>query len=539
MTNLIFTDGAKSFGIPAHLDPDVNPDAWVFYGQQPTTDADLLYRRVPWLYRAVNLVAGGLTKIPWELRNLAGDVVDTEDDYKDVTGLLPNPEAMFQIVCKALQLYGRCYFLRVRNRARVLRLQYLSPSTISWEVAKDAKGSQLINAKTGKPVILFTRQLENGQRQEYTEDDIIYFWPTDPSVEVGPPLSWPAMAALTAAGVMNNLDSMLAAYFQRGMIKPMVVSVSAGVSPAERERVENWLSRMWTGLRNSFQPKVINADKLSFETIGQDLSEVADLALDENKRRAIAAAIGVPYTKLFSGAATGLGGGGVATQDDVSFYNETVVPMVEFIADTINEQLLNPLGYTWVILPEQMDIYQEDEASRASALVQIASALAQPEQFVIASMIVGIEIPPEAQVMLDKWLEQKQANRDRMAQQLAPKPEEPEEPEPEEEEPEPEDNESETTPPQFRSLTTDHDLWFWKACKAVRDGKAPCVTFSSEMIPEPERRRITQALKRCDTIADVSAVFYAHDSGDVLASELRASRELLERLAVNSGRDSD
>ena len=101
-------------------------------------------------------------------------------------------------------------------------------------------------------------------------------------------------------------------------------------------------------------------------------------------------ALGIPMTILWSTEAGGLGGGGVVESDERKFYEQTVVPEARFIAATLNEQVFSALDLRLVFRPETLDVFQADEAQRASALVSYVNA-GYPVG--LASQVLGVELP--------------------------------------------------------------------------------------------------------------------------------------------------
>ena len=507
----VVTDGVKAFGIPDYIDND--PDAWEWQSGQPQTDADVLYRFVPWIYRAVSLVAGAVDDIPWELQSQRGASVTDSLDYRDKLGYLPNPHAIYQYVARSLLLYGQAYLLKERNRSRILRLRYLAPATMSWEILTGPNGEQMVNPETGKPALRFVRQVNN-RRIEYTEQDIIYFWLPDPAVEVGPPTAWPAKAAYMSANVLYNFDDILAKFFKRGMIKPLIVTVDGNPPRDERERIETWFNRLFQGVKNAFRVKVMNAQKLTVQDIASDFKGVSDLAISENARHDIGAAFGIPDALLFSDAANYA----TATVDRQNFYSQTVIPLLDFIFETLNEQLLAPLAL--VTNEQTMDVFQKDEAQKSSALAALVAALAQPEAFLVAATILGFDLPDDAKTLLDKLIAKKDENREQMAAQLGAGQTQPDD----DAEPEPEPEES----------PTQKELARWKrsALQHVKRGKAP-KAWEPENIPPGQAAAIAAALEGATTSADVVRAFRVEpepepDALDEVAARLAGLEHLVK-----------
>jgi len=138
----------------------------------------------------------------------------------------------------------------------------------------------------------------------------------------------------------------------------------------------------------SWTTEVINADVLEPVTIGEGLESLENTDLTTTARDDIAAALGIPRTMLFSDAATNA----TAGEDRLSFYNETVVPNAGIIAEAFNEQVFSALKLRLEFRPEALDVYQEDENDRASALQALTTA---GVELALAMQILGFELPAD------------------------------------------------------------------------------------------------------------------------------------------------
>jgi len=340
------------------------------------TDPATLFRSVAWLYRGVGLRAHAVSSMPFRI--MQGETErDTSDDYQNVLGFLPNPRRLLYLTEAALTCYGMAYWWREANRVTVKGVRYVRPDTI--EPIIDARGLQGFY------------RTANGKRVQVPPQQLAYFWQPDPWVELGPPESSPLMAAISASGVLYNLNTFSAAYFKRGAIKATLLTVQGAPVAAERDRLKTWWRQMVTGVRNAWAAELVNADAVTPVVIGEGLKELSSAELTAEKRQDIAQALGIPQSVMFSESAKGLGGEGVATQDEKHFYEKTVLPECELIAEALNEQMLAPLGYRLEFVPDSLDVFQEDENSRATAFASYVSAGLPID--LVAEML-GLELPP-------------------------------------------------------------------------------------------------------------------------------------------------
>jgi hypothetical protein len=335
-----------------------------------------IYQAVPWVFRGTRLRCEGVGSMPFEIRR-GDEVVDSSDDYQNVLGWLPDPVRLFKQIEASNTLAGRWYIYKVQNRAGYKDLRYFSPETIRPKL-DEARG-----------LIGWERRL-NGRWVGVPLDKIAYYWDLDPYVEFGPPTTSPGHAALAAAGVLMDVDTFASKFAKRGMIKATILRVPQGTSPDEKDRLKTWFGKIVMGMQNAWATHVLNADAVEPEVIGEGLDVLSNLELTDEKRKDIATALGVPSTKLWSGDAGGLGGGGVVGQDDKRFATDTIVPECKnTVAGPLNRQIFNPMGLSLHFLPETLDVFQEDEAQRAQAFGVYSQKF--PAWF--TAMVLGMELP--------------------------------------------------------------------------------------------------------------------------------------------------
>ena len=391
MTNAIFFDGA----VKAKVD-DLPAEAWtVLSGGQASTEQDH-FQAVPWLYRGVGLRADALGSLPFAI--LKGESeIDTSDDYQNKVEFLPDPMRLFGLIEASITCLGKSYLFNGYNLMRTVELRYLSPTSVSPVWNKD----------TGE-LAGFTRNV-NGVQVPLAVEDVIHFWMADPFVEQGPPKAYPLKAALLAAGVLFNVDRFAAAFFERGAIKPTILTApQLRPGSPEAKKLKAWWQRITAGINRAFAAEVA-ATELKAEIIGEGIKELENTALTGEKREDISTALGIPQTLLFSQAANYA----TAQEDRLSFYKETIVPEARFIESALNTQLFEPQGLKLVFRPETLDVFQKDEQVRSMAFVNYKNA-GLPIN-VIGPML-GIELP--AGFDWDQLQDEVDERRDQMQEQL-------------------------------------------------------------------------------------------------------------------------
>lgn len=414
----IFVDsvgGGKSLTVPG----DDRPGVWQEIGggakTEETRKLEILFRSAPWLRRAVNLLATTGADLPFQIFKWAetggpsGDAIDDSFQYTNKVGFLPMPRKLFWLLVASRTLTGKGYLWRGRNRTNTTDLRYLLPTSITPRWGNKDKSVALIGWKRK-----YTADAESKVETEKDVplEDIFYTWMSDPFVEIGPAEAYPAKSALAAAGVLFDLDAFLSGYFGRGAIKTTILTVPANTKKEAKEELEDWFNRFMSGIRNAFRGKVFNADLITPVVIGEGLAELSDANLTKEKREDIAAALGIPFTKLFSTEARGLGGSSVVQQDDMRFLRETVIPEMQAIFEDFNEQVLHPAGYHIQVNTKAIDVFQEDERERSFALVNLTSSLnSNPEATKLAMNILGYELDKDDAKMLDALVAAKEQAR--------------------------------------------------------------------------------------------------------------------------------
>jgi len=451
---------------------DLPEDAWTYLagGGQDAAGLKELYQNVPWLFRGIDLRANAVARMPFSIYRGENEI-DTSDDYQNAAGVLPRPGAIFGLVEAALTIWGYAYLFKQDNAYNVTRgLRYLLPSSIT----------EKIDPLTGDPVF---RRNENRVIRTYGPDSIVYFWRYDPFIEIGRPQSSPAKAASAAAGVMLNIDKFAEAFFARGAIKATLLTTKGRVVEAERQKLKTWWQRMFSGIGKAWQIDIVNADAVEPVTVGEGLESLTGDggAFSNEKREAIATALGIPHSVLFSNAANFA----TSRTDDYHFYDKTIVPECDFVARVLNEQVFDPLGYRLRFKPETLDIFQEDENERAASLEKLVNVLDRGPIVGVAMSILGYEVGPEQQRELDRLWAEKDRRRQEMALLAQP------------------------PPPNTLNDEADDELKTWRrwALRQVSEKGRLTRRFNTEHVSGALSGAIAGALESARTIADVNAVF--------------------------------
>jgi len=473
-------DGAKAVRIA-----DLPDSAWTQHakvGTEEEAEAQAYYKAVPWLFRGVNLLADAVADMPFALYQGENEY-DSSEAWENKVGFLPNPQDLLWMTEAAIEILGTAYLLKLRNRVKILSLRYLMPTTITPQI-KDPDG-----------LVGFKRQLAT-RTVNIKAEDLLYFWLRDPFVELGEPKNTPATAALAAAGVLLNLDRFIAAFFKRGAIKATLLTVEGSPPDSEKDKLKSWWNRVFTGISSAFNTEVISAN-VEPVTVGEGVKELSNVDLTKDKREDIATALGIPMTILWSSSASGLGGGGVVTEDDKKFYTKTIVPRCTWIASVLNEQIFEPMGLRWAFRPETLDVFQTDENQRSQSFKLYVDA---GLKLSVAAEMLGLELPKGVSFDdLDKAKEEAAARAvEQFRQRQAAKPEEERE-----------------RPTMSQAARDDTKRWQKVAMRLVTGGDDPgAYEFQSSHIPEDVATHIKAMLAGALTEEEVKAAFAAPFPGE-------------------------
>jgi HK97 family phage portal protein len=342
--------GLKS--IPLHT---TTPEMWrEAHSALGVADDDLLklYEGVAWFRRGVDVRAETLANLPWQFSRGDGESELDEGELPPLPFAL-DMDTLLNMVEAWLTLYGAAYAFKGLNAARIPKeLRPMHPATVTPQYDPT-------NGLTG-----FKRRLPGGSEVTLSPDELAYVWLPPRKSEVGPGIP-PARAALAAATLLKSADEFGLMYFENGVIAPALVTVPAGTPDAEKKRLEGWAQRAMGGLKKAFNVIGIAADvKVSSLGSAVPLGSLALPELTDKKREDIATAFGVPQTILFSNAANFA----TAQQDDLHFYDKTIIPEARRIERALNRQVFGPLGWRLTFKPERLEMYQAIEAEKGYKL---------------------------------------------------------------------------------------------------------------------------------------------------------------------------
>lgn len=427
------------------------------------------YLEVAWIRRCVELRSNALMGIPAKVYRGDNEI---EYEYAD---LLPR---LLWLTEAALQIYGAAYWGRKRNILGADRgYKWLLPTTIEPVLSVE-------QGLTG-----FKRRLPGREAIPIATEDLVYFWSPSLNAEVAPGNGW-VRTVLTEAGIVYHTDEFASAFFERGAIPALVLSVDGSPPRAELDRLESWWRRMLSGVKNAFETVAVAA-VVKPQVIGYPTKDLAMPELAALVRQQICAAAGVPQTMLEDAANYA-----TAVEQHKTFYSETIIPEATMIMAALNEQVFRPQGLEVDLDWDSLDIFQEDESARAAALKQMTDAGIPLD---LAMQMLGMDLP--GQMTYDDLrarLERDKVNA--TPPQLLPFTGQASNP------PSTAAELPETVTP-TRAVSDDLDRWRRKALSSLKAGNVADVPFVSEVIPDSTAAVLHERLSVASTDEEVRAAF--------------------------------
>jgi len=459
------------------------------------------YEKVPMLYRAVNLRSDALGTVPYKImRNGA------ETDYPFVTALEP----LIQQTERSLLLTGHAIWLKLYKGRILYGFQFLNPQTITVEFVPE-KASAL-NPLSG---LVFTQQINSITYGPWTMDDVIYFREPSLSQDIG--RGTPAAGvALQSAQLAYYLERFTSAFFEHGAQPALVMSLDKSVTPPEFERMRSdWRARA-ENVANAFRTFWMRGE-IKTQIITFPLKDMELIQLQERAVTNITTTFGVPRTMLEASAANYA----TADSDRQSFWRETIVPRLSYYERVLNEQIFGPLEYSMEYHPDELDVFQTDEAARAGSLLQLTQA---GVPLASAMNLLGYKNVEEALGMsTPEELPDTTGINEETGEAVT--------------DPDLADMQN-TAEKRIRDL----DLYQKKALHRLREGKSPAVKFTSDHLPRYMTDFLEMELRKAKKKIAVDEIFYWMKSltvADLTPDERKIYRAIADRLQIRNDNNAE
>lgn len=479
---------------------DLPADAWrVIVGQAGEGDAQNLYANVAALFRAINARADAAASIPFRIENRRGRAIETSDNWSGGNGWLPNPRLFIRQAFMSLDFTNSVYAARLQNKYRIPKgLQYFVPTSITpkWD------------NNTGE-LMYFERKTKNIQKV-FKPEEMFYVWIQDAFTEVGASPNTPIKAAMAAAGVLRNLDEFVQSYFEGGAIDPVIAAIPRSTPTEERDRMESWLNRALTGIKNIGKIRLMSSEDVKLtQPLRSGLDSLKQTDLTKDKREDIGLALGIPMSFMLSDQANYA----TATQNEKTLIRWGVQPRLEQLYDALDAQLFQPMGVRLRPDFDSLEMFQEEEVNKmaaANTLLDLAGKAKDKEQLTAVFTIMGIDATEE------------------QIEKLMPKMEEPKEPEPKPEEKPITDAVEEDVTEAQQNTRAIIEIGRWEK-KSINAGKL--VTWHTVQIPENIRRHIMDAQdwqKGMSEAREMLRFGYVINHGD---SDIKALADAINKMA--------
>jgi len=449
------------------------------------------YASAVWAYRCIKLRADAVAGIPLVLRDRRGAQIENHpvlDLLRDVNPTTMNLSDLLRATEAAYNIWGMAYWLKIRatgrggnaggrkrgSSRRVRWLQWLNPQTVEMQV----------DSQRG---VIGYKQTIGSTSTVFAPEDVIVFRNFNPLDDLGG-LS-PLSVALTEINAELNAGRYVTAFFSNDARPAGLLTTDQPMHEADLQRSLTWWQQLFQGTQNKWKTGIMGGG-MRWQQIGYPPRDLALAELRGEDRRAICAAFGVP---------PGLAGAWDATtyatgmQQKASFYEDTVLPQIGYLAEVLNWSLLSDYpdltaeGVTLGWDTDGIAALRESEGDKATRLIALLNAGVVGVAEVRAEMGMPALYPetPEGQPDSPSAAGVKggagtpQRVRHDVSLQDAAK------------------------------ASDDLKRWRRRALKRIRDGKHPVGrrAFKSVAIHADQYRRIDDALRQAQTAAEVSAAF--------------------------------
>ena len=335
------------------------------------TESDI-YEYTPLVYRALNIRANALARMPFRLIDHGVEKVWRDVFATPLKGLLRLTES-------SLLLTGSAYWLAIDQGGRRMDAQWLNPYTVKKEVDQ-------VRTNDGVRIRMsYHQQLTGMINGPWGDDKITHFKLFDPRDELIGGIS-PVTVSSQSSRLLFYLREFAGRFFKYGAMPISLVSIDTHTTREQEKEIEATFKRAMTGIGKAYNVVAVPG-ALSVHPVTPELNT---LALPEIRYQALSDvchAFGIPETMMTDAANYA-----TAVEHRQSFYEETINPQAKWIAEVITAQFLAPTGYKLEACPEQLSIFRVSEARRSSSLNQLVSAGMDP---VTALEVLGYYLTDE------------------------------------------------------------------------------------------------------------------------------------------------
>lgn len=308
------------------------------------------YSASVWAYRAVQLRADAIAGIPVVVQNAKGEPVENhplQAMFSDVTS------ALLKRIETGICIWGEAYLEIVPNAfGRAAGMNWLNPLAVQMILGNGGIERYLYNPMHG------------GQGLSYTPDELVHFHTVNPADDLRG-LS-PMAVALNAVNVDRDTIRYAQSFFSNGARLDGILVVP-DANDDQIDAVEaKWKAR-FRGVKNAFRTLILGSRDVSYTPVVPPPKDVVMAEIKAEQRRDICAAFGVPPALVGAWEASNYA---TAREQRRSFYTETILPELDFIADELNRQFVSVHfpGVQLAFDTSGVEALREDERTRNAAI---------------------------------------------------------------------------------------------------------------------------------------------------------------------------
>lgn len=465
------------------------------------------YTSAVWAYRCIKLRADALAGVPLVLYDRAGDPIEDHPLVRllqDVNPLTMNLGDLLRATESAYNIWGTAYWLKMTNRAAPNGNGRQSPG-------REVRWLTWLNPQTVEPVadsqrgIVGYRQTVGSRTRMFSPEEMVVFRNFDPQDDLGG-LS-PLSVALSEINAELNAARFVAAFFANDARPAGLLTTDQPLQESEMERTRTWWQKLFQGADNKWKTGIIGGG-LRWQTITFPPTDLALAELRAEDRRAICAVFGVPASLAGAWEATTYA---TAREQKASFYEDTMIPQMDYLAEVLNWSLLRPhypdlaaRGAYLAFDKDSITALRESATDKAARMIQLFEAGVITRNEVRAGL--GLTLLPEAE---DGFVAEVKSAPSVGAQQAVA------------------DQTQEVSSPYGASKALADDLARWErfALRRLKAGKS-LRPFKSTAIPAELWWQIAAGLGRATTVDDVKAIFRETAAQDGQEESQEAEHEI-------------
>lgn len=316
-------------------------DQLAFQNTGTMTAAQAMY--VPLAFRAIDLIAGAVSRMPYYIED------ERENDVTEENTPRYFSDRQYKLAASLL-LYNAAYALKEKNQYGYPSYRFLPTPLVSYELNPANNEIEYFEYRNGATTTRIT---------DYDRKLMWWWWPNLNS-EVGPGTG-PTNAALGDIGLADSLTKFAESYFKRGGFPLTILRVEG--NPPDSEKILAWWNGLVKGARKAFRA-ILLTNKIEPKIIGSNIKDTIAPELYEQAAHNVSIAYGIPLSLLLSDAAHYA----TALEDHVRFYTETVIPLADRMFEVWNERVYEPQGLKIESWPEQLEVMQQYQLQTAAAV---------------------------------------------------------------------------------------------------------------------------------------------------------------------------